>query len=419
MTKSIQFLKVFALILVIALFSCKKDEGLSSLTLNSDVVEVDVGLDEEVKLTVVGNDGEIYTNSAVFYVDGTQIENTNFKPENAGTYTITAKYNEITSNELKVTAVNNLTSITLNCNPDGLVGGRLNFTVTSSYETDVTNYSEFYVNGSKILEGGYYNIPDANDFELYAKYKGLQSETKTIKAIVPTHSTKILVEDYTGSWCQFCPRIAYLLEEAVSNNSNIIPVAIHSEGADNAGYGMRYEYIGTMAEAFEVTGLPTAKINRIHTWGEDAALFDPYIETPVGLGLGINSNKTGNDLEITVKVGFDLNYSNELKLIVYLLEDDLIYDQTNSTSYYGGVNPIVDFEHDNVLRKAYTDVMGDVIDASQTISGNIFSKTFNVTVSSNVEDASKLEVVAFVVNGSTNEVINAQSAAVGVNQDFD
>ncbi len=343
MKKQLLFLNVFAIILVLSLFSCKKDdvlneESLTSLTLSSDLSQVDAGLDEKFTFEVVGNDGNDYTESAVYYIDGNQIDNNTFDPESEGTFKVTAEYNEITSNEVTVTANSNINT---------------------------------------------------------------------------QYSTKILVEDYTATWCQYCPRVAYKLEEAVSNNSKIIPVAIHTDQE------MKYEYESSMRSTFGVTGWPTALINRINKWNENESQFTSYLETTVGLGLGISSTKTGNDLEISVKVGFNTSYTDELKLVVYLLEDNLLYDQSNSTNYYEGAHPIVDFEHDNVLRKAYTDVMGDIIASSQTTEGNVFSKIFNVTIPNNVKNTDNLKLVAFVVKGSDNEAVNAQSAVVGESQDFD
>ena len=47
-----------------------------------------------------------------------------------------------------------------------------------------------------------------------------------------------------------------------------------------------------------------------------------------------------------------MGYSyDSMKLAVYMLEDGLIYDQRNFTSYYGGADPIIDFVHDDVFEK--------------------------------------------------------------------
>ncbi len=416
MSKLNQLLSVFAIILGIAFFSCKKNRGdnVTSITLSSDVNQADAGLGEIFIFEVIGNSGKDCTTSSVFLIDDTiRSSNNTFMPEDAGTIVVTATYNDITSEPITVTAINTLTDITIKCRDVVLAGDTIGFELENNYGDDVTKDAEFYVNKTLISSENIYTTSEAEYISVYAKYKKLTSDTIIIDVIDPTHTPKILVEDYLATWCWNCPELVYKIVEAEANNSNIIPVAIHDDQE------MGYEYVKEMENTFNIAGLPTLKINRIHDPVNEEYEFTTFLENSVGLGLGISSIKIGNDIDITVKVRFDLNYFEELKLVVYLLEDNLIYDQVNTTEYFGGSNPIVDFEHDNVLRQSLTDVMGDVIENSQTIPGNIYSKVFNITVPDNVENANNLKLVAFVVNRSSNEVINAQSVAVGANQDFD
>ena len=82
----------------------------------------------------------------------------------------------------------------------------------------------------------------------------------------------------------------------------------------------------------------------------------------------METTTSGNTSTVNVKVKFGKSFSN-LKLVVYALEDNLIYNQTNSTSYYGGANPIVGFEHDHVLRAVLSSsILGETITGSTNLN---------------------------------------------------
>jgi hypothetical protein len=140
---------------------------------------------------------------------------------------------------------------------------------------------------------------------------------------------------------------------------------------------------------------------------------------PVRLGLSMNSVIENNAINLNVKVKFYDDYSN-LKLVVYVLENNLIYPQKNNTPFYGGLSLIPNFEHDHVVRGTFTNLLGDAIPSGETYFENIYSKNFSVDVSTlTIENLNNLEFVAFVV-GSDNKAINVRSAQIGENQlDFD
>src|SRR5690606_11748671 len=160
----------------------------------------------------------------------------------------------------------------------------------------------------------------------------------------------------------------------------------------------------------------------------------PYLNQTASLGLAINSSINGNNLQIEVKVGFAVDELSDARLVVNLIEEGLTYSQVN---YYNGSNvvcdpeynyismpnPIPGFPQEHVLLKSYTDVFGDVIPATQISNGSIYTQDFEVSLPSSVTNPNNLKIVAFVLgNGdqiSNREVINVQSAPVGVNQDFD
>jgi hypothetical protein len=176
-----------------------------------------------------------------------------------------------------------------------------------------------------------------------------------------------------------------------------------------------------LESAYGVNGWPAGRINRNITWNESITQVMNYVGDEADLGLGINSTLNGSTITVDVKVGYAASVSGG-KLVVYLLEDGLLYDQANymngdaNSPWYQAGNPIVDFEHNNVLRMVYTDVFGDTI--PDGTMGAVNTSSFSAAIPADVQDNSKLEIVAFVI-GSDGTVINTQHADLGENKDFD
>jgi len=85
--------------------------------------------------------------------------------------------------------------------------------------------------------------------------------------------------------------------------------------------------------------------------------------------VAMNSTVSGGTINLDVNVKFAQDYTN-LKLVVYAVEDNLIYNQTNYTSFYGGGSYISNFEHDNVLR-ACLQIFLEMILLEQQLQGKL------------------------------------------------
>lgn len=291
---------------------------------------------------------------------------------------------------------------------------------------DLTNAAVFYVNGvqqnsNKII------FDQAGSYEIKASVtldgQVIESQPYNVNVITPRHSTKILVEDYTGTWCTNCPRVTYNLEQAVLQNDHIIPVAIHkSRWAGDDPFG--FSDIQTLTNDYGISQYPTPIINRSlgFVWDETTNSLQTELDKSQGLGLAINSNVSGNVLNIDVSVRFDMDFSwKNLNLVIYLTENHLFADQANGTSYYGGQDPIPNFEHNHTLRAALTGVYGQTIPTSETSVNTIYHFQFSGNIPAEVNDINNCDIEAFVLDGNDKnaKLINIQKAAVGENKNFD
>jgi thiol-disulfide isomerase/thioredoxin len=330
-----------------------------------------------------------------------------------------------------------------------IVGTPVTFSASSSLSGDISSQATYFVNDTQI-EGNVFTPTEVNIAnEVYAVYNGIQSAKVSFASIeeIPSEYTqKVLLEDYTGTWCGWCPRMATIVDYLGEHSENIIPVAIHTQGAPTDPW--LYEHSLDMQVKYSAQGAPKGKFNRIYE--VDMDIFnqscpnnrtfytnqaDNYLNQNAKLGLALSSTLNGSNLNINVKVGFVVNALPEARLVVYLIEDGLTYNQVN---YFSGLttvncdpeynyasmpNPIPNFAQKHVLLKSYTDVYGDIIPQNAISNGATWSRDFNVSLPANVANANNLSIVAFVVGeGSTIQtrpVINAQSAKINTNQPFD
>ncbi|MEE1897591.1 Omp28-related outer membrane protein [Flavobacterium rakeshii] len=305
------------------------------------------------------------------------------------------------------------------------IGYPITFTVRNSDGEDVTSLSTIYIDGNAI-EGNTFTSETVETFEVTAKYSGLLSKSISIYFHDGTEinfKKRLLIEDYTGTWCGYCPRVAHAIELVKDQTENVVAVAIHraSLSPASANYDP-YTYDSTELEnLLGAAGYPKGYLNRFTKW---QALENNNIAQAVNLtqgenpklGLALSSTVDNGNINIDVNVKFGKDF-NELKLVVYVLENGLIHEQHNYTTFYGGDDVLEDFEHNHVLRECITPLLGEAITGNLTIA-NTFTKSFNVPVPANVENAANLEFVAFVTDAEGN-ALNVRSNHPGEAQEFE
>jgi thiol-disulfide isomerase/thioredoxin len=230
-------------------------------------------------------------------------------------------------------------------------------------------------------------------------------------------TTKVLLEDYTGTWCGYCPRVAHSMEEAINKNANVIGIGIHQ------GDKMESTYIESLLKTFNIQGFPTAKVNRSATWNESYSSLETYLNKDADLGISLSSTVEDKTIKGQIKIGFKEDISKSIDYVVLLVEDKVLANQRNfyndesGSPFYGKGDPIVNFEHANVLRKAGTDIYGDVIPEGYTKKGKICQADFEITLGNYIQD--NCYIVAFVVEKGGKKVLNTQIVKVGSDQAFD
>ncbi|MEO5569394.1 MAG: Omp28-related outer membrane protein [Bacteroidia bacterium] len=251
---------------------------------------------------------------------------------------------------------------------------------------------------------------------------------------VPTTFTqKVLLEEFTGVWCSTCPDADYKRDQVISANSGkVIAVAVHETD------GMEIPLIWTLDGTFH-TNIPSGMINRTPSTGNVILNQTQWISNAtVALhkaakcGLKIKSTISGTTASIEVHVGFKEAVTGTYNLTAYLVQNKVTgtgsgYNQSNAynlssgSPFYNLGNPIINYQHNYVVKKVLTANMGDAIDAAKMVAGGDFTKTFSSSISG--YNQSELYVVAFVnkigTSTTTHEIMNVQQAKINTLKDWD
>ena len=296
-----------------------------------------------------------------------------------------------------------------------IVGSSIVFSVVDNSGEDLTSVSNFYVDG-QIIPSNSFSFNNSGEFDVYAIYNNITTETITITVNDPPiyFEKYVMVEDFTGTWCGWCPRVSYALEYGKEQIENLVVIANHYNDPMQNSHSLRINNL------FGINSYPSVLINRYKNWNNQSISGLSVINSELNFNstasVALESSLTGNNLYVKAKLKMGENF-DALTLGVMLLEDGLVRPQSNYTSYYGGFNPVTDFVHNDILRDYFTNVLGHIIPDESIGHGKVFEKEFNIDLSS-YDNIQNLRLVAFVSNRTNRKIINVRSSSIDENQDF-
>ena len=135
------------------------------------------------------------------------------------------------------------------------------------------------------------------------------SQIKIVEQPIPkSFNKRVLIEDYTGTWCGNCARISYAIEQVFAQpNNNAVAIAIHA-GNDP------YKFLGIAPLKNLIVGtdplnLPEVRLNRTINWIDpdtNIAQVNNLKSNNCGLGLSVKSVVTAGNINLDVKVKFEI-----------------------------------------------------------------------------------------------------------------
>ena len=225
-----------------------------------------------------------------------------------------------------------------------------------------------------------------------------------------TTNRTILLEEFTGAACGYCPAGYDRIHEAIHNRNDVTMVAHHAGyGTDGLSCGassaMTYFYNDGGS-----TYAPAYMLDRTHLSAEDpgpvmgignvssiSSFLDAAAEIPCFLDLNINNlnySNSNRSLTGTINGHFKTSdaYGSNTRLQIYLLEDSTMMTQTD---YNNTPQSRTDYRHYNAVRAS---IVGDNWGVAVTPDANgDFSYNINYTVP-NSSKAHRCHIVAFVYN---------------------
>lgn len=243
------------------------------------------------------------------------------------------------------------------------------------------------------------------------------ASAQTLVGTTPTNKVAV-VEEFTGVNCPNCPSGHQVAAGLLSSYPG--QVIVQGYHPSNSNYttpdpgqpDFRRNYLDDFYSSSYVGSrfMPGAMINR-REWGNPAEKnttrtnWDSYVQTiiaessPVNVGVSSVYDSQNNTLTVDVEVYYTADVTNPNAIYVHLTEDGLIADQSGSG---GGAN----YEHKHIFREHISSgTWGDNITGGTT-TGTLYTNQYVFDLSNAVDaiDISKAHVIAFVYDGTTEEV---------------
>jgi len=303
-------------------------------------------------------------------------------------------------------------------------GKTVNFTVTDNLNNDVTAKSEFYIDGILNADGASFTPLESGKYEVVAKMDGLKTKPFTLEVVTLSgvnFVSRLLYEDYTGTWCGNCPLAVVRYENLLLKNENVVFMGVH--GPKNSGDPYINETSLAIINLKDVWAFPKILINGKYSWATndnnytDMSFPLGYMQPSSKIGISVSTQLSGNSVSGEVNISFAQTYQN-LKMAVFVVENDLHYPQHNYFNgqggmplFYDGVPIVENYTHHNVLRDKLTAVAGDAIPAAQSQENMIYTKAINYNVPANFVKANT-KLIVIIMDGN-NVVLNTREAVIG------
>jgi len=248
-----------------------------------------------------------------------------------------------------------------------------------------------------------------------------------------SHVRKILIEDYTGHNCPYCPGAAVVADSLKSIYGNkVVLLTIHAGtlAYPPCSLGGPYTSInfqttaGTAYDNFfgiSAVGNPNGMINRISVGGSQiigptswTSIVSTIVNNAPDAYIDITNtyNSGTRALNIKVKSEFVHDTAGTFKLCVLIKEDNIHSWQQNNNTAIGAVPIIADYTHHNVLRTDVNGTWGDTLATGVISAGDTIVKNYTVPSLNASWVDSNCSVVVFIYDAYSKTIIQAEEKKI-------
>lgn len=228
----------------------------------------------------------------------------------------------------------------------------------------------------------------------------------------------VLIEDFTGQQCKFCPNGTDVINGIVDTygEDNVVAVAIHSGSLGFAGndkvvglmtdtgneYYKHWDKDNKIGQPWVVFNRKTSPDNKYQTW---PSILNGIISEKANLSVDIANAYDADTRTLTTTVGaFGVNGTVNGKLQVWILEDGIKATQIMPKDG----KPNKEYIHNHVFRAAVNGTWGEKVTVKE---GETTTKQYSYVLPKTWR-AENISVVAFVYNSNDkNEVGPVENVA--------
>lgn len=260
--------------------------------------------------------------------------------------------------------------------------------------------------------------------------------SKPLTTIVQLPNKKVLLEEFTGAWCQYCPDGQLRVINMLNSNTNLIGIGVHY------GDGMQNANSLSLNQNF-ADGWPSGMVDRTKYDGDDEAgisrnrwqtRVNDQLDalTPAKVSAISSYNASTRVATVNVTTEFTSDVKGDYRVSLIVVEDSVTgtgsgYDQVNyynsdaNHPYYQAGNPIVGYDHLHVMRTILGGTWGESgVIPNNAIKGTAYSKTYSYTIPSAYDDTqvSFVAVVQYYNSEDANDrhILNAVEIELNDNQ---
>ena len=254
-------------------------------------------------------------------------------------------------------------------------GEQVTFTVTYEGE-DVTASSTIHANYTNEEVSNPYTTTESGDYSFYAKYNGIKSKLCSV-TVTPAYAPefpvdanpesydfnqRILLVDHTGLGCGYCPYMKEAIKTASENANykdkfNVVYSYSYSSSevcytsTSKTLFNYYQNICSTSTIGMYLTGYPSTTLNYNHNTAGNYNMVQSQINevwdanptASIALAAKIEGEK------IVISASVKSSKTQNVKLSLWVLEDDIYATQSNATASWMHT-------HHNVLRDAPTKV---------------------------------------------------------------
>lgn len=248
-----------------------------------------------------------------------------------------------------------------------------------------------------------------------------------VEGVEPAPGRKVVVEEATGTWCQWCPVGAVMMDFIAENYpSTAVPIAVHNDDP------MQVTVYDTGFADF-IGGYPSGAVDRIsadvYPLDFEKELID-RLSTPAPVSVQHNVAYNAATRLITVEshLHFQEAMNGNFRIAMVITEDDVTgvtsgWRQQNAFSG-GDSGPMGGYEnlpfyvpasqmvYNHVARTivgTFSGTVGSVPATNPAGSVHTFTSTYTHPTS---QDVTQMHAVTMLINTSNGEIINAEQTAI-------